>query len=131
VSVVAVALIGIAGGIGAAARFSLDTLISAHSTRSPIPLGTMIINVTGSFVLGVVTGLAMVHLVAPEARAIVGTGFLAGYTTFSTASAQTADLLREGKWGAAIFNALSMLIAALVAAGCGLWLATTWWAKVA
>jgi len=123
---VAVVLIGVAGGIGAAARFSLDTLISTYSARSPIPLGTMIINVTGSFVLGVVTGMAMAHLVPPEVRAIAGTGFLAGYTTFSTASAQTADLVREGKWGAAIFNALSMLIAALTAAAFGLWLGTTW-----
>ncbi|MCS5718752.1 fluoride efflux transporter CrcB [Herbiconiux sp. CPCC 205763] len=117
-----VVLVGVAGGLGAAARFSLDTLITRYSKRVPIPIGTMIINVTGSFFLGVVTGLATAGLLTPELRLIAGTGFLAAYTTFSTASTQTADLFRARKGVAAVVNGLVMLVAAVAAAAIGLWL---------
>jgi CrcB protein len=68
------------------------------------------VGLTGSLVLP-----EPVHLVA-------GTGFLGGYTTFSTASLETVRLLQERRWGPGLANGLGVLIGAMLAAGLGLWL---------
>jgi CrcB protein len=86
------------------------------------PLGTTIINVSGSFLLGLVAGLALGEVVNPQWQLIVGTGFLGGYTTFSTASFETIRLAQERRYGAALTNGLGMLIGAVAAAGLGLWI---------
>lgn len=109
--------VAVAGGVGAVARMVLDGVVSARS-GIPYPVGTTVINVTGSFLLGVVTGLAV-----PTGWAlVVGTGLLGGYTTFSTASVETVRLAQQGRWRAAAVNAFGMLAAALLAAGLGIWL---------
>jgi len=110
----------LAGGIGAAVRFGLDGVVTAHS-RYRIPLGTPVINVTGSLLLGFVTGLATDGASA-EVRTIVGVGFLGGYTTFSTASTQNSDLVRKGHPFLAIVYGAGMLAGSLLAAGFGLWI---------
>jgi CrcB protein len=81
-----------------------------------------VINVTGSFLLGLVTGLVLAHGLPAEWRAILGTGFLGGYTTFSTASYETVRLAQQRRYRAALFNGVGMLVLALAAAGLGLWL---------
>lgn len=114
--VIMTVVVGVAGGFGAAARFGLDTAIGRHATR--FPAGTMIINVTGSALLGLLGGLTAGGL--PEAmRQIAGTGFLGGYTTFSTACVEVVRLARDGRILAATGHALGMLIVgtALAAAG--------------
>jgi CrcB protein len=116
--VVAVAL---AGGLGAVARLVLDGVLKAR-VRVSFPLGTTVINVTGSFLLGLVTGLARAHGLPPEWRALRGAGFLGGYTTFSTASYETVRLAQQRRYRAALFNGVGMLVLALAAAGLGLWL---------
>ncbi len=109
-----------AGGIGAMARFVVDGLVTAHS-RLPIPLGTPVVNISGSLILGIVTGIAVG--VAPiELRTILGAGFLGGYTTFSTASTQTADLIRKRRPVLAVLYAAGMLAGSLSAAAAGLWI---------
>lgn len=113
-----------AGGLGAVARLVLDGVLRSRA-RVPFPLGTTVINVTGSFLLGLVTGLAMAHGLPPEWRAILGTGFLGGYTTFSTASYETVRLVQQRRYRAALFNGAGMLLLALGAAGVGLWLGET------
>ena len=113
-----------AGGLGAATRFILDGLVTSR-VHTRIPLGTMVINVSGSFLLGLVTGVALSMAVPEQLRLILGTGFLAGYTTFSTASTQTADLIRQGHAFAAAANSVIMLTGALTAAAIGLWLGAT------
>lgn len=110
-----------AGGIGAAGRLVVDGFVKSRVTI-PFPLGTTIINISGSFLLGLVTGLATSALLAPEWRAVIGVGLLGGYTTFSTASFETVRLAQEGRYRAAAVNSVGMLLGALLAAGLGLWI---------
>jgi CrcB protein len=110
-----------AGGLGAVSRLVLDGVLRAR-LRIAFPIGTTVINVTGSFLLGFVTGLAAAHGLPPEWRAILGTGFLGGYTTFSTASYETVRLAQQRRYRAAFFNGVGMLVLALAAAWLGLWL---------
>lgn len=113
--------VALAGGLGATCRLVLDGILRAR-VRVAYPLGTSVINIAGSFLLGLVTGLAVTHLLAPEWRAIIGVGFIGGYTTFSTASFETVRLAQEGRYAAAVYNGFGMLAGALLAAGLGLWL---------
>ncbi|HEV7184465.1 MAG TPA: fluoride efflux transporter CrcB [Leifsonia sp.] len=110
-----------AGGLGAVARLVFDGVLRSRLAVN-FPLGTTVINVTGSFLLGLVTALALAHGLPAEWRAILGTGFLGGYTTFSTASYETVRLAQQRRYRAALFNGIGMLGLALAAAGLGLWL---------
>ncbi|HEY6686470.1 MAG TPA: fluoride efflux transporter CrcB [Propionibacteriaceae bacterium] len=107
--------ISVAGGMGAALRLVLDGLIRAR-VKSTYPVGTTVINVTGSFLLGLVTGLATSQLVSHQWQLVVGTGFLGGYTTFSTASFETVRLIEDRRYIAAAFNGLGMLLICTAAA---------------
>lgn len=113
--------VAVAGGLGAVARLVLDG-VTRSLVRVNFPLGTTVINVTGSFLLGLVTGLALANGLPAEWRAVLGTGFLGGYTTFSTASYETVRLAQQRRYRAALFNGVGMLLLALAAAGLGLWL---------
>ena len=111
----------LAGGLGAVARFVVDGLVRDRFGSS-FPLGTVVINITGSFVLGVVTGVGIGQFVAPEWRLIVGTGFCGGYTTFSTASFETVRLVERRRSGLALLNAAGTLVVTVAVAALGLWL---------
>jgi CrcB protein len=113
--------VALAGGLGATCRLVLDGILKAR-VRVAYPLGTTVINISGSFLLGLVTGLVITHILPSEWRAIIGVGFIGGYTTFSTASFETVRLAQEGRYGAAFSNGFGMLAGALLAAGLGLWL---------
>ncbi|MBP1240272.1 CrcB protein [Frigoribacterium sp. PvP120] len=134
-----VAATALAGGVGAGARFWVDgavgdALAARRSRRggagagagagapSPYPWGTAVINVSGSLLLGLLTALALGAVVSPTWRAVLGTGLLGGYTTFSTASVDTVRLLAAGRRGAGAASALGLLVAGVAAAGLGLWL---------
>jgi CrcB protein len=112
--------LALAGGVGAMSRFALDGVIRAR-TAGAAPWGTITINLSGSLVLGILTGLAAASLLPQGWLAIAGTGFLGGYTTFSTASVETVRILQERRWGAGIVVALGTLVAAIALAGLGLW----------
>ena len=112
-------LVCAAGGVGAAMRLVLDGLIRARA-RSTYPVATTIINLTGSLLLGLLTGLAAGHLLPEPWQIIAGTGLLGGYTTFSTASFETVSLLEEGRYLAATLNGLGTLIICTCAAATGL-----------
>lgn len=112
--------VAVAGGLGAAARLALDGILRSRFARN-FPLGTTVINVTGSFLLGLVTGLALANGLPVEWRVIFGTGFLGGYTTFSTASYETVRLTQQRRYRAAMLNGLGMMMLAFAAAGLGLW----------
>ena len=113
----------LAGGLGAVARFVLDGFVRSRVGTS-FPVGTVVINVTGSLVLGLVTGLVLAHTVAEPVRLVVGTGFCGGYTTFSTARVETVRLAQSGRHGAALANLLGTLGASVGACALGLLLAS-------
>lgn len=110
--------LAIAGGVGATLRHVLDTLLTPRA-RGRFPLGILIVNLTGSFALGLVLGLALDHPVA----VVLGTGLLGGYTTFSTASLDTVRLLEQRRFGAAAINGIGMLAGAAICALAGILLA--------
>ena len=114
-----VLVLGIAGGLGAVARFMLDGVIAAP-VRGTIPLGTMTVNISGSFLLGLLTGLVLASALPSSWLFVSGTGFLGGYTTFSTASSETVRLIQAGRTGAALLSGVGTAVVALVAAGLGL-----------
>jgi len=121
VNALVVLALSLAGGAGAASRLVIDGILRSV-VKTSYPLGTTVINVTGSFLLGLVTGLALAHAISPEWRLVLGTGFLGGYTTFSTASFETVRLAQQGRYAAALGNGLGMFLAALIAAAAGVWL---------
>ncbi|MCI6574798.1 MAG: fluoride efflux transporter CrcB [Actinomycetaceae bacterium] len=91
-----VLFIGIGGGLGAALRYGIDSRFRdgetpAHSWR----LGTLLVNLLGSFVLGVVTAIWAGEGAEAQWLAIIGTGFCGGLTTFSSASLDTVELAQE------------------------------------
>lgn len=108
----------VAGGIGAALRFIVDGAVR-HRTPPNFPYATMIINITGSLVLGLLTGLVLGQLVSHHWQLIIGTGMMGGYTTFSTASVETVRLVEEGRWRAGLINGLGMLVLCTAAAAGG------------
>ncbi|GGF24860.1 fluoride efflux transporter CrcB [Subtercola lobariae] len=113
--------VALAGGVGAVVRFVVDGLIRDH-VRASYPVGTTVINVTGSFLLGLITALAVGAALSDDWRLIIGTGFLGGYTTFSTASFETVRLTQTGRYAAALANGLGMLVASVAAAALGYYL---------
>lgn len=113
--------IALAGGLGSACRLFLDGVIRTRS-RGTLPWGTILINLTGSFLLGLLTGFATDRILPETIHLVVGAGFLGGYTTFSTASFETVRLLQERKWVAGGVNGLGVLIGATACAGLGLWI---------
>ncbi|MDF2492037.1 MAG: hypothetical protein K0Q58_615 [Microbacterium sp.] len=111
-------LIVIAGGAGAGLRYLIDLLITAIA-GARLPWGTLVINVTGSFALGLLAG----STADAGALAVVGTGLLGGYTTFSSVAASSAVLWSERRTAASVGNALGTLAATIAAASGGLALA--------
>lgn len=115
----------VAGGLGAAARFWVDATVRKRF-GSRMPWGTTMINLSGSLLLGLLTGLATAALVSADWRAILGTGLLGGYTTFSTAAFETVRLLHAGRRPAAALNGIGMLVLAVLLAWGGFALGSSW-----
>lgn len=107
--------IAAAGGLGAATRHLVDRSI-ADRFQADFPWGVMLINLTGSFALGILAGLSLGHPVAD----VAAVGFLGGYTTFSTASLDTVQLLRRRRTWAALLNGPGMLLAGTALAVLGI-----------
>ena len=114
-------LVALAGGFGAVARLVLDGVVRGR-TAGRSAAGTTVVNVTGSLLLGLVTGLAGAALLPPFWRLVLGTGVLGGYTTFSTAAVETVRLARGRRWAAAAASGLGMLVVSVAVAALGLWL---------
>ena len=108
-----------AGAVGAPVRYLLDNTISSR-TRGVFPWGTLVINASGSFLLGLLTGLALFHGFPATPRLILGTGFCGAYTTFSTFTYETVRLAEEGAVNEAVRNALASLVLGAGAAAAGL-----------
>ncbi|MDO5751641.1 MULTISPECIES: fluoride efflux transporter CrcB [unclassified Arthrobacter] len=112
--------LAVAGGLGAATRFAVDGIIGTR-VRTVFPWATFFINVSGSLILGLLTALAA-DTVVPTALALVaGTGFLGGYTTFSTTSFETVRLLGEKRYAVSFANAVGTLVVTVAGAALGYW----------
>lgn len=111
------------GALGAGARYIVVEWV-ARWWRGPVPVATLIINVSGAFALGVVT-TALTTPGGLAARLLIGAGFLGGYTTFSTLSFETLALARRGESGHAWLNAGASLVGGMIAAALGMALGLT------
>lgn len=111
--------VGVAGMLGAPTRFLVDQWVNSRAGGS-FPWGTLLVNLTGSFLLGLITGLALYDGLGNLPATIVGTGFCGAYTTFSTFSYETVRLVEEGDLRAVVRNVAGSLVLGLLAAGAGL-----------
>lgn len=108
-------LVGLGAAAGAVTRYLVDRGIQSRYGRA-FPWGTWVVNVSGSFALGLLVGLAP----SQPVLAVVGTGVLGGYTTFSTFMVETLRLAEDGSGWEALGNLAASLVAGVVAAGAGL-----------
>jgi fluoride exporter len=112
-------VVGAAGAVGAVARYLLDGLVQDRTSGS-FPAGTLAVNLSGSFVLGVVTGFALHHPALHFTAAVVGAGFCGAFTTWSTTSWETVRLAEEGDGRTALTQLAANIAGCLATAGLGL-----------
>jgi len=120
-------LVGLGGFVGANARFVTARWVGSLA-EGRFPLGTFLINVSGSFLLGLL-GAVIAQKALPNADALrlaLGVGFLGAYTTFSTFEFETHALFEDGVWLTALTNIFSSLFVGLVAVRLGIVAARTW-----
>lgn len=114
--------VAFAGACGAVARYLVDGWVQ-NAWRGPFPAGTFVVNMSGSAVLGIITGWVLARGGAPvEAKALLGTGFVGAYTTFSTLTYESLRLTRDGARGYALLNLTLSMTLGLAAAGGGIWI---------
>jgi CrcB protein len=113
--------VAVAGGAGASLRLVIDGLVQSR-LRSTLPLGTLLINVVGSLLLGLITGLTLALWLPVAWQLVLGGGLMGGFTTFSTASYETVRLARNRRSLAAAATGLGMLVVSVGCAFLGLWL---------
>ncbi len=114
--------IALGGSLGAVGRYGIGEW-ATRRLSDQLPWGTLIVNVLGSVLLGLLLGLAAQGVVERPTRAALGTGFLGAFTTFSTFSNETVLLVQEGKVAGALANVTLNLVVGLLGAVLGLWLA--------
>jgi CrcB protein len=113
-------LVMIGGALGTLARYVISTLASPISGQ--LPWGTIIINITGSFVIGLFGTLTLAsgrHPVSENMRLFVMIGLCGGYTTFSSFSLQTLDLMRNGAMTRAAVNVVASVVLCIAAVAVG------------
>lgn len=116
----ALALIALGGAGGAVSRYLVDTLVSER-VGAEFPWGTFVVNMTGSFALGVLFALAVERDVLPsDIRLPVMTGFVGAYTTFSTLMLETWRLAETGSTVAAVANIVGSVAVGLTVMAGGL-----------
>ena len=111
--------VGLGGFVGANARYFLGLWVATRFGTT-FPYGTFIINITGSFILGLIMGTLEGHVLSPVVRLSAGIGFVGAYTTFSTWTYETLRLIENGSVLLATVNVVGSLLAGLVAAVGGL-----------
>lgn len=104
--------VALGGSLGSAARYLLASAVQ-NRVEAGLPIGTLVVNITGSVLLGFLVRYALsAPAVSVEIRALITTGFCGGYTTFSTFSYETAALVESGDYGrASLYVGLSVALA--------------------
>ena len=113
--------VAVGGALGCVARYACTSL-AIRWLGAAFPWGTLLVNVSGSFVIGVLAALVTADgrpALGPDARAFFMVGILGGFTTFSSFSLDTLELARSGAFGAAAANAALSLASCLVAVWLG------------
>jgi CrcB protein len=117
----ALLLVALGGAVGSVARFKLSGWILQHAIDWRFPLGTFTVNVAGCFLAGVLAALAEEHdLFSPDARVLLFTGLLGGFTTFSAFGLETMFLIKRGEWIVAGLNVVLSVAAGIAALWLGL-----------
>ncbi|MGH2595116.1 MAG: fluoride efflux transporter CrcB [Actinomycetota bacterium] len=112
--------VGLAGSVGALSRYGLDGLISERFPGT-FPLGTFVVNISGSFLLGLLFVMLTERVAAsPALRTSLTIGFVGAFTTFSTFSFETVRLIDDGALGTAALNVVATLGIGLVAVWAGM-----------
>jgi|SoiMethySBSTD1v2_1073268.scaffolds.fasta_scaffold3448297_1 CrcB protein len=112
-------LVGAGGFIGSILRYIIGGLVQAAVPSSIFPYGTFIVNITGCFIIGLVSQLSEAQgALGPGARAFVVVGVLGGYTTFSSFANETVNLMRDGQHLASATNVAGEVMLGL----CAVWL---------
>lgn len=114
-------LVAVGGALGSVLRFCISGLV-AESSGQTFPYGTLVVNVSGSFVIGLFAALADPQgrwLVSPSIRQFVMIGLCGGYTTFSSFSLQTLTLAQDGEWLRAFANCVASFVFCLTAVWLG------------
>ena len=116
-------LIAIFGAVGTLARYGLQGFVHAKAGGT-FPWGTLIINLTGCFFLGLVGQFTLNRMViSPDWRVAIAVGFFGGYTTFSSFGWETAKMLEEGAWIPASAYVGASVVAGLLLSVAGIRLA--------
>jgi CrcB protein len=117
-----VLLVFLGGGVGSAARYLISTAL-ARATGA-YPLGTLVVNVVGSFLMACLMHLFTQGALSPATRLLLTTGFLGGLTTYSSFNYETTHLFQTGLTGLAALNWAVTNVACLLAGLLGFWLGT-------
>jgi CrcB protein len=129
-SLTRILLVGAGGCIGAVLRYWLGGWVQAlsQSPGAPFPYGTLVVNVLGCFVIGLLSHLADVRgIFTAESRLFVFTGILGGFTTFSTFANDSINLLRDGQGLSAFMNVAAQVLPGLAAVWLGRVVAVLIW----
>lgn|SRR5699024_131769 len=116
-------IVGLGGSLGAAARFLLGNLISRRALNIyPFPIGTWIVNITGSFLLGLIAQLHLTNQVGEWLWLFGGVGFCGAYTTFSTFGNETITLIISNRIKLAAIYVVTSVIAGVISAVVGFYI---------
>jgi len=120
-------VIGLGGALGSMLRFGLGTFIDSSVTKSGqiFPWGTIVVNITGCFVIGLIATVSAPgtgrYVIPPLVLRFITIGILGGYTTFSSFTLQTLNLWNDKQWGGAAANVLISVVLCLL----GVWLGSS------
>ncbi|KJE77754.1 fluoride efflux transporter CrcB [Ferrimicrobium acidiphilum] len=112
-------LVAVFGALGAITRYVVDRAIMTR-LATDFPVGTLMINLSGALVLGMVTGLATRNLLSTDAVVAIGDGFIGAYTTFSTLTFETLSLVGAESLALGSLNMVGTVVAATILAYLGI-----------
>jgi len=115
-----IALIAVAGGCGAVARYTLS-MLAARMLGTGFAYGTLLVNVVGCLLIGLLMHIGLnTDIFSQSTRIVLATGFLGALTTFSTFSYETTRYIEDGAWSLAFGNIIANVFLAILATITGL-----------
>lgn len=122
--------VGTGGAIGAMLRYGISQLPPLSSSSSLFPVATLIVNVLGAFIIGLIAGcLIRTQLLSPASTSFWKAGFCGGLTTFSTFSLEAVGLIDKGHWGIASGYIVASVVLTIIGVVVGRWIALCIWSN--